>query len=222
MRTSRQADDPLRFLVTAGPTREFVDDIRYFTNGSTGRMGFAIARAAANAGHEVVLVAGPTPLPPPDAPGIRVVPVVSALDMEDAVRAEFVAADCVVMTAAVADYRPATRIRGKRKKTPGDWDLKLVRNPDILAGLGRDRRHQVLIGFALEAENGEANARKKIAAKNLDAIVLNSPNAVGATESDFTLIRSDGTAYPYISVSKDFLALNLVSFAAKARLERGV
>ncbi len=222
MRNSRRADGPLRFLVTAGPTREFVDDIRYFTNGSTGRMGFAVARAAATAGHEVVLIAGPTPLAPPDAPGIRVVPVVSALDMRDAVRAEFATADCVVMTAAVADYRPATRIRGKRKKTPGDWNLKLVRNPDILAGLGRERTHQVLIGFALEAKDGDANAREKIVAKNLDAIVLNSPKAVGATDSDFILIRSDGPATPYISVSKDFLALNLVSFAAKARLERGV
>jgi len=220
--SSRQADVPLRFLVTAGPTREFVDDIRYFTNGSTGRMGFAVARAAANAGHDVVLVAGPTPLTTPDAPRIRVIPVVSALDMEAAVRAEFASIDCVVMTAAVADYRPATRIRGKRKKTAGDWELKLVRNPDILAGLGRDRNSQVLIGFALEAEDGEANARKKIRAKNLDAIVLDSPMAIGATESDFTIIRRDGTAYPYISVSKDFLALNLVSFAAKARLERGV
>ena len=211
----------MRFLVTAGPTREYVDDLRYFTTGSTGRMGFSVALAAAEAGHEVVLIAGPTPLAPPEHPGVRVVRVDSAVEMQSAVRSEFSATEVVIMTAAVADYRPAERIRGKRKKTPGDWDLRLIRNPDILAGLGREKTHQVLIGFALEAEDGDTNARGKLEAKNLDAIVLDSPDTVGALESDFTVIARDGTSTPYISVSKEFLALNLVSFAVKVRLERG-
>jgi len=218
---SSDAPRPLRFLVTAGPTREYVDDLRYFTNGSTGRMGFAIARAAADAGHEVVLVAGPTPLSPPKQDHIRVIRVISALEMERAVQGAFQSADVVVMTAAVADYRPEPRITGKRKKTPGDWNLKLVRTPDILAGLGREKTHQVLIGFALEAEDGERNARGKLERKNLDAIVLDSPDTVGADESDFTVLTRDGAATPYISVSKDFLALNLVSFATEVRLEQG-
>ena len=216
-----EASPSLSFLVTAGPTREYVDDLRFFTNGSTGRMGFAVARAAAEAGHQVVLIAGPTPVAPPAHPAIRVVPVVSAVEMEIAVLSEFPTADVVVMTAAVADYRPAKRLPGKRKKTPGDWNLRLVRNPDILAGLGRDKAGQVLIGFALEAENGDANARRKLEEKNLDAIVLDSPRTVGTDHSDFLLLRRDGADTPYMSVSKDFLALNLVSFATEVRPERG-
>jgi phosphopantothenoylcysteine decarboxylase/phosphopantothenate--cysteine ligase len=198
-----------------------VDDLRFFSNGSTGRMGFCVAVAAAEAGHEVVLVAGPTPLPPPEHERIRVVPVVSALEMERAVREAVESADVVVMTAAVADYRPEPRIAGKRKKTEGDWHLTLTRNPDILAGLGREKTRQVLIGFALEAADGETNARGKLSRKNLDAIVLDSPATVGAERSDFTLITRDGGSTPYISVSKDFLALNLVSYATKVRLEQG-
>ncbi len=218
---SSDALRPLRFLVTAGPTREYIDDLRYLTNGSTGRMGFCVARAAAEAGHEVVLVIGPTPLAPPAHERIRVLRVVSTRDLEAAVRTEYNATDVVVMAAAPADYRPEPRIRGKRKKTAGDWMLTLTRNPDILAGLGREKTHQVLIGFALEAENGEANARGKLERKNLDAIVLDSPDTVGAHESDFTMLTPDGASTPYISVSKDFLALNLVSFATKAKLEQG-
>ena len=210
---------PLKVLVTAGPTREYVDDIRFFTNGSTGRMGYAIARAFVESGHEVVLVHGPTPVAPP--PGARLVPVESALEMRDAVRAAFRDVDALVMTAAVADYRPEARIAGKRKKTDGPWDLRLVRNPDILAELGKGKGDRYLVGFALEAAEGEANARGKLLAKNLDLIVLNAPATVGAESSDFTLLSADGRADRYMSVSKDFLALRLVSRVAEGRLERG-
>jgi phosphopantothenoylcysteine decarboxylase / phosphopantothenate---cysteine ligase len=210
------SSERLRFLVTAGPTREYVDDLRFLTNGSTGRMGFAIAAAARAAGHEVLLIAGPTALAAPE--GIETVRVVSALEMHEEVLSAYPATDVVVMTAAVADYRPAERQTGKRKKTPGEWNLRLVRNPDILAELGRKRTHQTLVGFALEAADGEENARRKLSAKNLDLIVLDSPLTVGAAESDFTVIRKDGTTNRYMSVSKDFLALNLVSLAVEVRL----
>jgi phosphopantothenoylcysteine decarboxylase/phosphopantothenate--cysteine ligase len=198
----------LKVLVTAGPTREAIDDVRFLTSGSTGSMGYAVARAAAVAGHEVILVTGPVSLPPPD--GVTTVPVVSALEMRDAVLERFPGVDAVVMVAAVADYRPAERIRGKRKKTEGPWDLRLVRNPDILAELGRRRGRQLLVGFALEAEDGEANARKKLREKNCDAIVLDSPATVGAESSDFAILTRDGQVERLPGVSKVELAGRLV------------
>jgi phosphopantothenoylcysteine decarboxylase/phosphopantothenate--cysteine ligase len=198
----------MRILITAGPTRELIDDVRFLTSGSTGRMGYAIAAAAIDAGHDVTLVSGPVSLTPPD--GVDFVPVVSALDMHDAVLARFEGVDAVVMVAAVADYRPETRIGGKRKKTDGPWDLRLVRNPDILAELGRRRTHQRLVGFALEAENGEANARAKLVAKGCDAIVLDSPATVGADVSDFAILSKDGSIERLEGVTKPRLADRLV------------
>jgi phosphopantothenoylcysteine decarboxylase/phosphopantothenate--cysteine ligase len=200
----------MRILITAGPTREAIDDVRFLTSGSTGRMGYVIAAAARDAGHDVILVTGPVPLSPPE--GVETVPVVSALDMHDAVLDRFADVDAVVMVAAVADYRPESRIHGKRKKTDGPWDLRLVRNPDILAELGRRRKHQVLVGFALEAENGEANARKKLAAKGCDAIVLDSPATVGADVSDFTILTRDGGVERLREVAKAELARRLVAY----------
>lgn len=209
----------LHYLVTAGPTREPVDDVRYLSNASSGRMGFAVARAAAAEGHRVTLVCGPTSVPPPaDVDDLR--PVTTALEMRDAVLSVFEETDVVVMTAAVADYRPETRIRGKRKKAEGPWTLRLVENPDILAELGERKGDRVLVGFALEAEDAERNAEEKLRRKNLDLVVMNDPDTIGADESDFTVLHSDGARDRYISVSKDFLALRLVSLAANVRLKR--
>ena len=198
----------MRVLVTAGPTREAIDDVRFLTSGSTGRMGFEIAAAARDAGHDVTLVFGPVPLSPPD--GVTVVPVVSALDMRAAVLERFDEVDAVVMVAAVADYRPEERIEGKRKKADGPWDLRLVRNPDILSELGRRRTHQFLVGFALEAENGEANARAKLEAKGCDAIVLDSPATVGADVSDFAIVTRDGIEH-LPNTTKAALAVQIVA-----------
>jgi len=209
----------MRFIVTAGPTREHLDDIRFLTNASSGRMGFAIARTAHDAGHAVTLICGPTPLPPPDGP--RAVPVTSAEEMRDAVLAAFPDTDAVFMTAAVGDYRPEQRVAGKIKKGEGVRELRLVRTPDILAELRRARDRQVLVGFALEAADGLANARRKLEEKGLDLIVLNGPETVGADESDFTLLFPDGSSDRYMSVTKDFLALCLVSLVSEGRLTPG-
>jgi len=198
----------VRVLVTAGPTREHVDDVRFLSNVATGRTGYAVAEACLAAGHDVILVTGPGPLEPPDGP--EVVRVVSALEMRDAVLARFGVADAVVMNAAVADYRPAERIRGKRKKGEGDWNLRLVRNPDILAELGARKGGRILVGFALEAEGGEANARAKLERKNLDAIVLNAPSTAGAERSDFTILRADGTREHLEGATKPALARHLL------------
>lgn len=199
----------MRILVTAGPTREPIDDVRYLSNASSGRMGHALATAARDARHEVTLVTGPVELPSPE--GIEVVPVTTALEMRDAVLARYDAADAVLMAAAVADYRPATRIGGKRKKSAGPWDLRLVENPDILAELAARKTHQRLLGFALEAADGERNAREKLERKNLDWIVLNAPATIGAETSDFLILARDGTRTPHAATTKAALARALVA-----------
>lgn len=165
-------------LVTAGPTREAVDPVRYFTNGSTGTMGYALAEAAAQRGADVTLVSGPTNLDAP--PGVERINVTSAADMHAAVMAH-AEADLVLMAAAVADYTPAEMSDRKVKKSDDDLSIPLRRTTDILAAVGQQKRDgQVLIGFALETHDGAANARGKLERKNLDLIVLNHANEDGA------------------------------------------
>ncbi len=164
-----------RVLVTAGPTREALDPVRYLTNRSSGKMGYAVAAAAARAGAEVVLVSGPVNLPPP--PGARVVPVETAAEMRAAVRAEVPGAAIFIAAAAVADYRPANPAPQKMKKHAGEMELKLVRNPDILAEVAAGSPRPFVVGFAAETEQVEANARLKLAGKGLDMIAANKVGA---------------------------------------------
>jgi phosphopantothenoylcysteine decarboxylase/phosphopantothenate--cysteine ligase len=206
----------MRILVTAGPTHEPLDDVRFLANASSGRLGFAVAAAAFALGHDVVLVCGPTALPPPFGP--RTVRVETAAGMRDACLAAFPAVDAVVMTAAVADYRPAERFAGKLKKEAGARELPLVRTADVLSELSARRTKQILVGFALEAADGEENARRKLLSKGLDLVVLDSPAAIGAERSDFVLLAADGRREHYRSISKEILALRLVSFVANAKL----
>ena len=167
-------------LITAGPTYEDLDPVRYLGNRSTGRMGIALAEAAAARGATVQLVLGPTELTTA-APGVTLHRVRSAREMHAVTVLNWPGADAAILAAAVADYRPATLSAGKIKKKDGPLTVKLVRNPDIAAELGQDKRPaQRLIGFALETDDGLANARRKLAAKNFDFIVLNSPNDTGA------------------------------------------
>ncbi|MFZ5640913.1 MAG: bifunctional phosphopantothenoylcysteine decarboxylase/phosphopantothenate--cysteine ligase CoaBC [Bacillota bacterium] len=167
-----------RILVTAGPTREAIDPVRYITNASTGKMGYAVAQAAAERGARVVLVSGPTDLCPP--PGVELVRVTSALDMLAEVEKYFADCDVVVKTAAVADYRPKMQAPQKVKKGVDETSLELTRNPDILYKLGQKKGSRVLVGFAAETDNVEEYAREKIAQKNLDFIVANDVTAPGA------------------------------------------
>ena len=169
-------------LVTAGPTREALDPVRFLSNPSTGRMGFALAEAARDRGAEVTLIAGPTQLEPPA--GVRCLRIVSAQELEQAVASSADSARVVVMAAAVADQRPAQASPQKVKKRDGDEMLHLVRTPDILAALGAryagaDRR-PLLVGFAAETEKVEEHAREKLQRKNLDLIVANDVSADGA------------------------------------------
>jgi phosphopantothenoylcysteine decarboxylase/phosphopantothenate--cysteine ligase len=161
-----------RVLVTAGPTVEDLDPVRFLSNRSTGRMGYRLAEAARERGASVVLVSGPTGLPAPT--GVELVRVRSADEMHREVLARAGAAEIVVMAAAVSDYRPAAAAGSKLKKGPGPLTLELLRTPDILAALGAEKGSRFLVGFAAETERVRENARQKLSAKRLDLIVANS------------------------------------------------
>ena len=168
-----------RIVITAGPTREEIDPVRYVSNYSSGRMGYAIAEAAVRRGAEVVLISGPTALAPPT--GVKLVAVQSAKQMHDAVMAAVDKASVVIKAAAVADYRPAERAESKVKKGGREaWQLELEKNPDILAALGAMKKEWLLVGFAAETDDLIANARKKLEQKNLDLIVANDVTCADA------------------------------------------
>ena len=201
----------MRILVTAGPTREWIDRVRFISNPSTGLMGHAVARAAADAGHAVTLVRGPVVIEPPSH--VETVDVVTAEEMRVAVLDLFPQTDCVVMAAAVADYAPAETLNGKRKKQPGEWNLRLVRTPDILAELGRLKKRQRLIGFALETQQSRENALKKLREKNLDAIVLNDPSAFGSETGSVEIFTCDRSPILLPNRPKREIAERIVSLA---------
>jgi phosphopantothenoylcysteine decarboxylase/phosphopantothenate--cysteine ligase len=163
-------------LITAGPTREKIDPVRYLTNRSSGRMGYALAEAAVRRGAHVLLVTGPTALTPPGA--AEVMRVETAEEMRQAVLAKLPEATIVIKTAAVADYRPKSVAVHKIKRT-GPMTLELEPTADILAEIARHKKSQIVIGFAAETENALENARKKLSAKSLDAIVVNDVSREG-------------------------------------------
>ena len=202
-----------KVLVTAGPTQEAIDPVRYITNHSTGKMGYAIARAAARRGAEVTLVSGPVDLKAPL--GVRLVPVISAKDMFDAVTSISAEQDAIIKAAAVADYRPAVVGAEKTKKSDGNMNIELERTDDILAWLGAHRREgQVLCGFSMETQNMLENSRAKLAKKNVDMIVANSLRTAGAgfgTDTNLvTVITKDG-AEELELMSKDQVAHELLN-----------
>lgn len=165
-------------LVTAGPTREAIDPVRHLSNPSTGKMGYAVAAAARARGAQVVLISGPTLLPPPA--GVELVKVKSALDMYSAVMAHYEAADIIIKSAAVADYRPVKAAAEKIKKGEGTMVIELERNPDILYELGQKKGNRILVGFAAETNDVLENAVAKYRKKNLDLIVANDVTQEGA------------------------------------------
>lgn len=194
----------MRILVTAGPTREPLDAVRFLSNPSSGKMGFACARAARRAGHRVTLVTGPVALP--DPPGVRTVRVTTALEMRRAVLAEYPGADAVVMTAAVGDYRPARRFAGKLKKDARVLTLRLVRTPDILRALGRRKGRRVLVGFALEVQDAVHQALLKYKRKNLDLVLLNSPRTFAADRMNAVAYREGRVVRRFRGARKEAVA----------------
>ncbi|HWP65591.1 MAG TPA: bifunctional phosphopantothenoylcysteine decarboxylase/phosphopantothenate--cysteine ligase CoaBC [Candidatus Limnocylindria bacterium] len=168
-----------RIVVSAGPTREALDPVRYLTNHSSGKMGFAIARVARRRGAEVTLVHGPVEVPVP--PGVTAVPVTTALEMQRELARAFASATALVMAAAVADYRPREAASQKLKRRGAPLaTLALAQNPDVVRGLARRKGRRVVIGFAAETGGGEREARRKLVEKGLDLIVLNDVTAPGA------------------------------------------
>ncbi len=207
-------------LVTAGPTVEPIDAVRFVSNRSSGKMGYAVAEAALARGAEVTLVSGPVALEPPR--GARVVPVATAVEMLAAAEAAFVTADVAVCAAAVADLRPARPVARKLKKGADDAalaTLELVENPDVLATLGRAKAPgQVVVGFAAETDDVVANAERKLAAKGADLMVANDVSegrAFGRDENEATLVSAAG-AEPLPSMAKRALADAILDRAATA------
>ncbi|MEX1308697.1 MAG: bifunctional phosphopantothenoylcysteine decarboxylase/phosphopantothenate--cysteine ligase CoaBC [Eubacteriales bacterium] len=198
-------------LISAGPTREYVDAVRYLSNPSSGKMGFALAENAAKRGASVTLVAGPVGIEAPK--GVRVVNVVSAAEMAGAVEKEAEKADIVIMAAAVADYTPKVQFDHKIKKA-GDMMLELVRTKDILSKLGKDKKDKILVGFAAETEDCEENAKAKLAVKNLDIIALNDikePGAgFGVNTNHITLFKKDGSKIELKKASKQEVAARML------------
>jgi phosphopantothenoylcysteine decarboxylase/phosphopantothenate--cysteine ligase len=209
----------MRLLLTAGPTREYLDDVRFLSNASSGRMGYALAEAAIARGHQVVLVSGPVTLAPPT--GCEFHPVETSAQMHDACLQLFPACDGAIGAAAVCDYRPRERSGGKLSKTGRPLLLELVETPDILADLGRRKGDRWIVGFALEAQNARANALRKLQSKNCDAIVLNSPQAIGGEQSSVELIDRSGSTVANWSADKraiaDFLIAWIEAHLTRAR-----
>jgi|LakMenEpi03Aug12_release.lakeMendotaPanAssembly.Ray.scaffolds.fasta_scaffold620089_2 phosphopantothenoylcysteine decarboxylase/phosphopantothenate--cysteine ligase len=180
----------MRLLITAGPTREYIDDVRFLSNASSGRMGFALAEAARDLGHQVVLVCGPVALQPPA--GCEFVPVETTEEMRMACLEAWPNCDGGIAAAAVCDYRPRRRAIGKLKKTGGARLLELVETTDVLAELGQKKGMRFLVGFALESQNARTNALRKMRVKNCDAIVLNHVSAINSDDNEIELLTSDG------------------------------
>lgn len=198
----------MRFLITAGPTHEPLDPVRYITNRSSGKMGYAIAEAAIQAGHDVILISGPVTLNPPDR--AKLISVSTSDEMCDAVQHQVGNCDVLVMSAAVADYKPASVSKEKIKKAEADRSLELVPTRDILAALPPDRKFLV-VGFAAETENIEANAAKKLREKNCDVIVANDARiAMESEENEVTVLFRDGEKKKISRAPKKIVARELI------------
>ena len=197
-----------KLLVTAGPSREPLDPVRYISNRSSGKMGYALARAAAQRGAEVVLISGPTALKPPA--GVKLTAVNTAAEMRQAILDEFAECTAVIMAAAVADYHPVKFSPDKIKRSKGPLDVRLEPNPDILEELGQRKDGKLLVGFAAETGNLDANAERKLRDKNLDIIVANDVTQEGSGfDSDTniaTIFDRRGASRSLPLMSKDELA----------------
>lgn len=207
-----------KLVVSAGPTYENIDPVRFIGNYSSGKMGFEIAKEASRMGAEVILVSGPSHESIQGFP-IQRINVVSARDMYEVMHANFNHADVVVMSAAVADYRPKEMATQKIKKNDEDMTIELVKNPDILKSLGEIKQHQLLVGFALETNNEEEFAKQKLAKKNLDFIVLNSMQDKEAgfqkNTNKITIIDKDSSMQSFDAKSKTAVAKDILNVIVK-------
>jgi phosphopantothenoylcysteine decarboxylase/phosphopantothenate--cysteine ligase len=197
-----------KLLITAGPNREPLDPVRYLSNRSSGKMGYALARAGLRRGAEVLLISGPTELEPPA--GARLISVTTAAEMRGAILEELPNCTAVIMAAAVSDYRPVDFAKKKMKRGKGPIELRLEPNPDILKEIGARRNGKMVVGFAAETEELLANAEKKLRDKNLDMIVANNVSETGAgfdvDTNVATILDRNGAVRSLPLMSKDELA----------------
>lgn len=199
----------MTILITAGPTREAIDPVRFLTNHSSGKMGYAIARQAARRNHRVILISGPTPIPIPDQ--VDFIPVESALEMFDAVKHHIASCQAACFVAAVSDYRPAVYSHSKLKKQDHPCALQLVPNPDILASARSVFGFQgTLMGFAAQTEDIEKNALKKLKQKECDFIVANEATKAFNSDDNEVLLLSPHHKLPLGPCSKDKIAQKLL------------
>lgn len=208
---ARKTLQGLRMVITAGPTREAFDPIRFVSNASTGSTGIELAREAAARGADVTLLLGPTLLPPPS--NVRTIRFTTAAQLRDAALEHAIGADMTIATAAVADYRPADVSESKRKKEDGELSLRFERTPDVLAELGARKDTTFLVGFAAETDDHEANALRKLESKHLDAIVVNDvrgERGFGTGENALTVLLRGGARVELASAPKRVLAGQLL------------
>jgi len=210
----------VRFLVTAGPTRELIDPVRYLSNRSSGKMGYAIAEVVLEAGHEVILLSGPVHLEPPR--GAKLVSVSTSDEMFDAVHRDADSCDVCVLCAAVADYKPAKVSPVKIKKRAGNLSLELVPTRDILDSLGhRQHRQFLLVGFAAETNDVEQNAAQKLHAKNCDIMVANDARlGMESDENELMILFRDSEMRKISRAPKKNLARELVKIFSEFATKR--
>ncbi len=197
------------FLVTAGPTHEYLDPVRFISNASSGKMGYALAQVAERRGAEVILISGPTNIAPPE--GVKTIFVESALDMEKEVLKHFPRCDVVIASAAISDYRPEKREKEKIKSKIGKESVNLIRNPDILGQLGNQKGAKFLVGFALETRDLERNARGKLKRKNLDMIIANAPEVMSRDEATVKIFTRSGKKIFLRKMKKEKIAERILS-----------
>ena len=196
-------------LITAGPSREYFDDVRFLSNASSGQMGIAVAEKARERGWHVQLALGPVEAQVPA--GIDVHRYTSARELDEICQELWPEVDAFVATAAVCDYRPQQRVTGKRKKDGDDWALTLVRNPDVLLERSKDKGERTLVGFALEPHFDLSEAKRKLEQKSLDLILLNTPHSLGQEKSHYHWLAPD-THEDLGAIDKPSLAERIVDF----------
>ena len=206
----------MNILVTAGGTREYIDPVRFISNASTGKMGYALTRAAIKAGHRVTLITAPTALRKPAA--AKIVDVETSAEMFKAVKGHFRQSDCLIMSAAVSDYKPEKTSRTKIKKSDAELTIKLVPTQDILKWAGRNKtKSQFIAGFALEDKSLKQNAEAKLKQKNLDMIIANAPTAI-ASENSTVYIKTPNTNWLELKdMKKEKTAARIIRFINKFR-----
>jgi phosphopantothenoylcysteine decarboxylase/phosphopantothenate--cysteine ligase len=207
----------VRFVVTAGPTREAIDPVRFISNRSSGKMGYAIAAAALARGHEVTLISGPASIAPP--PRAKFIPVTSADELHDAVHRSVRGCDVLVMCAAVSDYKPAAPDARKMEKRKSPFALKLIPTRDILASLPQEHRRYLVVGFAAETHDLKNNAQRKLRRKNCDMIVANdvsrSDSGMESDVNEVVIFFRNGESEKISRASKKIIARELVKKISK-------